>query len=555
MAMDGLALYAVTQELQPLVGGKIDKIQQPEKDMLLFSIRAGGETRRLLICSHAENGRAQLTQKSYENPENAPAFCMLLRRRLVGARITAIRQEAGLERVLHIELLARDELRDSQRLRLSAELLGKHANLFLLGADGTIIDCTHRVSAGETSTRILLPGFPYPPVPPQDKRALFDADADALAAALRENDPGRALSAAFSGLSRQSANALATACPSPAALAARLEELRNGGFAPSLSELGVLPFLPAASHTPFLSMSEAYDAYFAARDRLVRMQRHSSALRRATEQALKRARNRQSVYFDALQNEAAGERGRLSGEWILANLHRIRPGDSQIVVDNYYTDPSARETVPLDPRLSPNENAQRYFKQYKKSKTARAYAQRQMAAVSAEIDYLEGQLQNISNADRIAELDEIRDELIRERYLKPDRQAAKKRLPAAVSEPLSFRSSDGVLIRVGKNNRQNDALTLKTARPDNLFLHAKNIPGSHVIIDFSGEPPERTLHEAAMLAAYFSAARASASVPVDYTERRHVKKPAGARPGFVIYAANRTLYVTPDAALVESLKT
>lgn len=553
MAMDGLALSAVTHELQKLTGGKIDKVQQPEKDMLLFTVRAGGENMRLLFCSHAENGRVHLTQKAYENPENAPAFCMLLRRRLVGGRIAGVRQEQALERVFYLDISARDELQDNVTLTFVMELMGKHANMLLLDGDNTIIDCLRRVSASDTGARILLPGFPYEPVPAQEKRSLLDASQSELSSILNENDPARTLCSVYGGLSRQTANALLIRFPSAAILYDAIAGFRACRFFPALGETGVFPFRPDGAFSDCPGMSEAYDSFYAARDRQAHMQRHSSALRRVCEQALKRARNRQSAYFDALHNDSASERSRQCGEWILANLHSIRPGDKQAAVENYFTDPPTRELVELDPRLSAKDNAQKYFKQYKKAKAARSYAAEQMSVVNAEIDYLEGQLQNIANADMLAELEEIRDELIRERYIRPDKKPA-RRLPRAVSEPMRFISSDGIRIRVGKNNRQNDVLTLKDAKPDNLFLHAKNIPGSHVIIDYPGEPPQQTLQEAAMLAAFFSGARGSSSVPVDYTERRFVKKPSGARPGLVVYSTNRSLYVTPDPALVDRIK-
>ena len=556
MAMDGLALCAVTRELQRLIGGKIDKVQQPEKDMLLFTVRGQGETLRLLLCSHAENGRVQLTAKAHENPDNPPAFCMLLRRRLIGGRIIGIRQADNLERILYLDIAARDELQDAVSLTFVIELMGKHANMLLLDGEGSIIDCIRRVSAASASdaARILLPGFGYQPAPAQEKRPLLCATKTEMAILLGTDDPARKLSEIYGGLSRQSAKALINLCQSAEALYAMLERFQAGEFAPSLSGQCVLPFLPVDKAEAFTSMSCAYDAFYETRDRQVHMQRHSSSLRRVSEQALKRARNRQNLYFESLQNSAASELSRLSGEWILANLHRIRPGDRQIIVENYYNDPPTSETIALDPRLSANENAQKYFKQYKKAKTAHAYAEEQMASVTEEIAYLEGQLQNIAMAETVAELDEIREELMHERYIRPDKKPVKKAPRHAATEPLRFISSDGITIRVGKNNRQNEQLTLRDAKPDNLFLHTKNMPGSHVIIEHPGQPPETTLREAAMLAAYYSAARQSGSVPVDYVERRHVKKPAGSRAGLVVYSTNRTIYVTPDAATVARLK-
>ena len=559
--MDGIALGAVVYECRTLVGGKIDKVQQPEKDLLLLTVRASCGTRRLLICTHAENGRLQLTERSYDNPMQAPAFCMLLRRRLVGGRVESIGQ-VGADRVCEIAIAARNELFDDVRLRLMVELTGKHGNLVLLDPDGSIVDCVRRVSAGDTTTRILLPGFPYEPVPAQDKLNPFEAPAERFAEALASANPARTLTSLFDGVSKQTANALVAAFPSAEALHRRFASMQSGGYDPCLcfgsdgEPLAALPFLPDGMYAraePFSSMSAALDRFYADRDLLVRIRRHGASLRRTVSTALSRAQNKYAAFSEAILQTDAYEDARVLGELILANLHRTKPGMDELVVDDYFADPPQKRAIRLDPAFSAQENARRCFKQYRKGKLSKAYAESQIDGLSAEIEYLEGQLENIEKCETLYELNEIREELIRERYLRPEKNRAQK--PAVKSsEPMKFVSSDGIAIYVGKNNRQNDALTLKEARSDNVWLHAKNIPGSHVIVDFDGEPPERTLKEAAMLAAYFSHARASSGVPVDYTPRKFVKKPSGARPGMVIYATNRTLYVTPDGAIVQALR-
>ncbi len=561
MAMDGIALGAVISECQPLVGGKIDKVQQPEKDLLLFTVRANGANYRLLVCTHAENGRMQLTSRSFDNPLNAPAFCMLLRRRLVGGRICSIRQ-LGADRVCELIVLARNEFFDEVALRLIVELTGKHANLLLLEPSGAIIDCIRRVSGSNDGARILLPGFPYEPIPPQGKLDPFSAAPDALEDVYRSPDPARALTAAFDGVSRQSAAALVSAAPTADALYALLQSMKRGSYAPCLAfgESGepaaALPFLPVGLYAriePASGMSEALDRYYANRDQIVRIRRHGAALRHTVSTALSRAQNKYAAFLQTILSENEHESARISGELILANLHLAKPGQSELIVDDYFADPPVKRAVPLDPAYTAQENARRYFKQYRKGKLGKAYAEGQVDGLAAEIAYLEGQLENIDKCDTLYELDEIREELVRERYLRAEKAKAAK--PASkASAPMRFVSSDGIAIFVGKNNRQNDALTLQTARAENLWLHAKNIPGSHVIVDFEGEPPESTLREAAQLAAYYSQAGASSGVPVDYTPRRFVKKPSGARPGMVIYTTNRTLYVTPDAALVQALR-
>lgn len=561
MAMDGLALGAVIAELTCLTDGKIDKVQQPEKDLLLFTVRTREGNRKLLVSTHAENGRVQLTERAYDNPANAPAFCMLLRRRLVGGRVRSITQ-IGADRVCEIVVLARNEFYDEVSLRLVLELTGKHGNVLLLEPDGMIVDCLRRVSASDTSTRILLPGFGYSPVPPQDKQNPFEASPEQLADILRAADAPRALTGALNGVSRQTAGALVSAAPNAESLRALLGELGVGRFSPCVTfdaagePISVLPFLPGESFgraEAFTSMSKALDRFYAERDSLLSLRRRSSALRHAVSTHLSRAQNKYAAFCETIASSAALEEARVCGELLLANLNRAKPGASELIAEDYYADPPVKRAIPLDPALSAADNAKRYFKQYRKGKLSKAYAEGQIDALASEIAYLEGQLENIDKCETAFELSEIRDELVREKYLRPERKDAPK--PASkISAPMRFRSSDGVTISVGKNNRQNDALTLQFARPDNLWLHAKNIPGSHVIVDFDGMPPEQTLREAGMLAAYFSQAQRSSGVPVDYTPRRYVKKPAGARPGMVVYSTNRTLYVTPDAELVRILR-
>ena len=561
MAMDGIALGAVICELQPLIGGKIDKVQQPEKDLLLFTVRANNANHRLLVSTHAENGRIQRTNRSFDNPMNPPAFCMLLRSRLIGGRICSIRQ-LGADRVCEIIILTRNELFDEVSLRLIVELTGKHGNLLLLEPGGAIVDCLRRVSANNDGARILLPGFPYEPIVAQNKQDPFAAEQAAFDPVFSSPEPARAMIASFDGISKQTATALLTAAPSPAALHALLRSMKMGQYAPCVAfhtdgtPAAALPFLPGGMFVRMesaQSMSEALDRYYADRDQIVRIRRHGAALRQTVSTALSRAQNKYTAFWETIHQSEAHETARISGELILANLHLAKPGMQEMIVDDYFVDPPAKRIIPLDPAFNAQDNAKKYFKRYRKGKLGKAYAQTQIDGLASEIAYLEGQLENIEKCDTLYELSEIKEELIRERYLRPEKAQAAK--PAnRSSAPMRFVSGDGIPIYVGKNNRQNDALTLQTARSENIWLHAKNIPGSHVIIDYEGEPPETTLREAANLAAFYSQSRTSTGVPVDYTPRKYVKKPSGSRPGMVIYSTNRTLYVTPDAALVQRLK-
>ena len=576
--MDGLSLYAVSHELSALVGGKVDKIQQPERDTLLLTIRNRGSSLRLLLCAHPENGRVQLTEASFSNPPEPPAFCMLLRKRLTGCRVASVEQPR-LDRVLVIGLDARDELGDEVYLRLVVELMGKYSNILLLGADDTILDCSRHVGAGMSSVRMLLPGVVYAPPPAQEKKNPVEAPEEDFAVALAgRGSVHKLLSGAFSGLAPDCARQIAARwegegellaeklSPEERAAFARFlyrlyQSFKEGKFQPTLviNEQGdptaVYPFAPGLPERllkPMHSMGAALDEFFAARDQLERFRRRSASLQKTLQNHLERDYKKLAGFEQALLSGDDLEQLRVGGELLLANAHLLQRGAKSAKLMNYYLDPPAETLVELDEKLSPQENAQRYFKRYQKGKAARSLAAEQKEQTLGEIAYLEGQLDNLSKCAADVELLEIREELTREGYVRPEPSRVKPPKHAP-SVPHRVLSSDGIELYIGRNNHQNDALTLRFARPEDWWLHTKDIPGSHVIVR-SAAPPERTLREAALLAAYYSRARASSSVPVDYCLRKYVKKPAGARPGMVIYVNNRTLYVTPDEDAVRQLE-
>ena len=357
--MDGIALSAMIAECQPLVGGKIDKVQQPERDLLLFTVRGNNTTQRLLVSTHAENGRIQLTGRSYDNPMNAPAFCMLLRRRLVGGRICSIRQ-LGADRVCEILVLARNELFDEVTLRLMIELTGKHANLLLLDPAGAIIDCIRRISAGDDTARIVLPGFPYEHIPSQNKTDPFSASEEAFEQAVLSPDPVRVLTASFDGISKQTAMALLSAAPTGGALFALMQAMKRGVFAPCIAFNGegepvaALPIQPNELYAhiePVASMSDALDRYYASRDQIVRIRRHGAALRRTVSSALSRAQNKYAAFLETIRQADSYDSARINGELILANLHLAKPGQSELIVDDYFADPPGQARDPARSRL------------------------------------------------------------------------------------------------------------------------------------------------------------------------------------------------------------
>lgn len=577
--MDGLSLLAVKQELNRLIGGKVDKIQQPERDTIILTIRAGGSNERLLLCAHPENGRVQLTELSYINPPEPPSFCMLLRKRLTGGRLLSIEQP-HLDRVLIFSFEARDELGDTVTLQLVVELMGKYSNICFLNQNAQILDCVRHVSAGMSSVRILLPGVIYTPPPAQDKlNPLEAAEEDFIDALSARGSAHKLLSARFSGLSPDCARQMTarwsgenelhvetlseTDRRSFARFLYRLyQSFAAGEFRPVLvyneyrDPVAFYAFEPSYAEdklASFPTMGAALDSYYAQRDLLERFRRRSASLQRTLQNHLERNYKKQAVFETALNQNEDLEALRLNGELLLAHAHQLKRGMQNAKLVNYYLDPPQETVVELDEKLSPQENAQRYFKRYQKGKAAKALAFEQLQKTQEETAYLEGQLDNLNKCVTDVELIEIREELVREGYIRPENSRLKTP-KYAPSKPMRALSSDGIEIFIGRNNQQNDALTLQFARGEDLWLHTKNIPGSHVIVRSEGEVPEATLKEAAMLAAYYSKARASASVPVDYCPRKYVKKPTGAKPGMVIYTTNRTLYVTPDEAAIKKLE-
>ena len=556
MAMDGLSLHAMLWEARGLLGARVDKVQQPDKDSLLLSCHGANCGRVMLLVNiHNENGRIALTKDTVENPAAAPAFCMLLRKRLIGSRITGMEQ-ACLDRIVRFSFSGRDELMDETVCSLVVELMGKHGNAFLLDENDIILDCLRHIGVGAEALRVCLPNVKYEALPPQEKR-------DPLEASLAELDgvdSPRALMNGYMGISRQIAALLLPEGISEDRrtryLFDSLQSLKAGQLSPCLVPgVGPAPFRPLDRNDaiPFPTLSEAYDAWYRARDVRIRMLRETGSLRSTLEHALKRCENKIAAFSGDLLSEEEENRLRLSGE-LLLSFHGERPkGSDAVVADNYYESPPQKVAVKLDPALSVPENAARYFKRYQKLKAARAYAEGEMGKLKEEQLYLQSQLLSLNNCESGDDIAEIRQELIRERYIRPAPGKGSPRPKSSKSMPLLFLSSAGLSIYVGKNNEQNDRLT-RNAPPDALWLHVKDAAGSHVIVDSKGMPDKQTLLEAAMLAVHFSSQRNGVSVPVDYVPRRYVKKPSGSKPGFVIFTNQRTLLITPDPNLINTLK-
>ncbi len=583
MALDGAFLHCLRDELwQHLQNTRIDKIHQPSREELVLTMRGPGGTERLYLSARVQSPRAQLLTAAPENPASPPPFCMLLRKRLTGAWLREIRQ-IGLERVLYFDFDALNELGDTVRLTLAAELMGRHSNLIVVEENGRILDAVKRVDLSMSSVRPLLPGAPYFPPPADSDRcdALLHSPAQVAEAVLQRGLPiEQALGRGVQGLSpllcREIAHTVCRGCEEDALsaderlsrLTAALERvqrvlLANTGRTPYLlyrqdgsplefSFMPITQYGSQATGREVPSFSELLDAFYAEKDAAERMQRYARDITRAMATATERLARKLNRQRRELAESGERDTKRLYADLITANLHTIAKGAAQAELINYYDEQCATVTVPLDPALSAACNAQRYYKEYRKAKTAEEVLQQQIAQGETELTYLETVADALSRAGSTRELEELRQELEQSGYLRCRRD---KRRTVAPTAPLRFCSDDGFTVLVGRNNVQNDRLTTRIAKGSDWWFHTKNIPGSHTVILTEGvEPPERTLRQAAVLAATHSRAAASAQVPVDYAQVRHVKKPAGAKPGMVIYENNHTVYVTPDTALAARLR-
>jgi len=594
MPFDGLFAAAVRRQLaDALVGARIDKIYQPMPHTVILHCWRPGEHRRLLLSADPNFPRVHLTRSDPPNPLQAPLFCMVLRKHLDPGKIVAVEQ-VGFDRVLHIVVDGYDENGKPARRRLIAELTGRNSNLVLVDEANLIIDALRRAPADVNSYRAVWPGEPYVAPPATGKLDPRSATAEALvqrAAALTASTSWeRFLSGAVEGVSPFAAAHVVAAAGLPpnapiapeersmAAVAAQLAELvraaEAGAFTPAvvLDETGCPADFWAwrPAHVapdklrPAPDPCGAADAYYEHKTAVAAREQLRARLAQAVRAALKRLQRKAEALKEDLAAAEQAEQYRLFGELLTASLHMVKQGP-EATVPNYY-EGGAPITIPMDPALTPAANAQKYFKRYNKAKTAQTAVKAQLDAVNADMAYLEQALLHIELAPGTPELEELEAELQAAGVL-PAGAAAKKdgsgagrakqassASRAASARPLQVRASDGSLIFVGRSNRQNDRLTLHTARPDDIWLHVKNLPGAHVILKPAGkEPSEQALREAAELAAYFSRARSSRNVAVDWTRARYVRKPKGARPGMVLYEHYQTLFVTPDEQRVQRL--
>ena len=585
MALDGAFLSCLRHELLAgLPDARVDKIHQPSKEELVIALRTRAGNKKLYLSARANSPRVHFTDVALENPAAPPMFCMLLRKRITGGRLTDIRQP-GLERALYFDLDCVNDLGDIVRLTLCIEIMGRHSNIILIDENGSVIDSIKRVDLDMSSVRPVLPGLPYSPPPAAAGKldlTLHDS-ADFLAAveAGKDGPLSKALLGVSHGLSpllcREVAH-LATRGQDTPVSALTAEEKQRVLFYLSRVKAAVetgenrtpylltdregLPldysFMPITQYglsalgREEASFSALLDGFYAAKDAAERMKQRAHDVLRVLTNAYDRTARKLGHQREELKNSGDREKLRIYGDLINASPHAIEKGADHAELINYFDPDCAVLCVPLDPALSPAQNAQKYYKEYRKAQTAEQILAEQIRKGEEELAYLDTVFDALSRASTFRELGELREELAAGGYLKLQRGRQK---PPAPLGPLTFRSDDGFPILVGRNNVQNDRLTLRTAKGSDIWCHTKNIPGSHVIVVTEGRtPPDRTLEQACILAALHSKAAGSVQVPVDFAPVRHVKKPAGAKPGMVIYENNRTAYVNPDPALRDRLR-
>lgn len=570
MPLDGLFVHALAHEFnEKLAGGRITKVHQPYPNEIILVVRNNGTNYPLLLSAHPAYARAQVTQIPYQNPKTPTNFAMFLRRNLEGARLDRIEQVTN-DRILNFAVNTHDELGDEQTLLLTLEMMGRHSNLFLVRQkDQRILELIKHVPADQNRVRSLIPGATYVLPPAQNKENPFTSDLGALAKILLDEekaDWAKAIQQQYEGFSSQAAKALATALSSADdAMAAAKAWLANfDAPKPTLyrSDKNKLSYAAfdwgqeAAEKTSFDSLGELLDAYFAGQAEADRVNQQAASLVRLVKNELKKNLTKQKKLQQTLTDSENAEAFKVKGDLLITYPHLVKKGMQSVQIENYY-DENKLLTIALDPRFDGMQNANRYFHKYRKLRLAKDYVLEQLAATQQEIDYF-NQIQTQLAVASPRDVADIKVELIDQGYL---REKAKvktkgkqtKKPKHVMGKPDQFVSSDGTLIEVGKNNLQNDQLSLKKTNRHKIWLHVQKLPGSHVLID-SENPSEETIEEAAKLAAYFSKARESANVPVDYLPAGKLRKPNGAKPGFVIFEGQQTTYVTPDASLVQKLK-
>jgi len=585
MPFDGITAHAMAKELNRLLlGGRIGKIQQPSRETILLQVRAGGENHRLLICCGGSDARIQITaDDAPDNPASPPMFCMFLRKHLSGGLIRSV-VCPGFERILQMEIEVEDELGDRSLKKLVVEIMGRQSNIILLNRNDIILDAARHVGNEISRVREVLPAHPYELPPAQNKLDPSGVETPAQAIAAISGS-GKKLSAALldqlrgfspvlcrevchmAGLDSDSA---ADSLPPEAmrhlqiALSSLRDQLNADAFSPctlSAPDSGKIidyhawTLASAGTVTAYPLLGQALDAFHGNRDRLARLSGRRAELAKTVSSNLDKVQRRLAQQHATLDENADNAKWQKYGELVTANIYALKEGMEKATVQDYYSATGETIDIPLDVNLNPQKNAQRFFRRYQKAKAACRYAESQLEGLMSEAAYLESLLYALDNAVENQDFQEIREEMISQAYLKPPvRKLGKGGRPKPVgkagnplpAEPLRVLSRDGLEIYIGRNNRQNDRLTLKMARAEDMWFHIKNFSGSHVVVRTGGKPvPDATMEEAASYAAWYSKARQAPKAEVDCTAVRNVKKPAGGKPGMVIYVNYKTIVAVP----------
>lgn len=576
MPFDGIVLNCITNTLnQTLINGRIDKIHQTEKDELFFSVRNNGKNYKLLITASSNYPRIHITKNIKSNPLKPPVFCMLLRKHLTGARIRQIKQ-LNFDRIVEIVFETKDELESIQYKSFIIEIMGKHSNIILINTDSRIIiDSIKRISQNISSKRQVYPSLVYSFPPSKIKYNPLTINKNDFINLINNTQQGMILYKffyqTFYGISPIISKEICflSQVDESMSLAEIDENISNKlwlNFSLMFDKVKQNDFSPSIyvdnntycdfhclnlrnykkdDKIDYSSINELLDIFYFKRDNSNRLKQKSANMVKTVNTKLDRNIKKLAKQKQDLFNAEDREKYRIYGDLIISNIHMINKSSTNITVQNYYDEKASTITIPLDPRFNPSQNAQKYYKKYNKLKNAEEELVKLIQFTENEIYYLENIIYNIEQCSNINEIEEIREELSSQGFLKKKKATKKNKIQG--SKPLSFISSDGHEILVGKNNKQNDLLTFKISKKDDLWLHTKNIPGSHVILRTNGnEVDDNELLEAARLAAYYSKARSSDNVEVDYTKRNNVKKPNGSKPGFVIYENYYTVIVDPN---------
>ena len=559
MAFDGLFTFAMANELKKLETGRITKVHQPNALEIVIHIRANGENFKLLSSIHPSYARVHVTGHSIDNPSEPPMFCMLLRKHIEGGFIHKIETDP-FERIINLNIESKNEIGDQIFRKLTIEIMGRHSNIVLIDqANNKIIDSLKHLPPSINSYRTVLPGQLYITPPEQNKANPLTVSNEEIKDFFTTETTAKEIVEHFKGFSPIHANELLYRLKGNdkvQSFRSFMDEIVESANPTYIEADRKIYFSPTklmhieGVETNYETLSILLDRAFFARAERDRVKQQAGDLERWLQNELNKLKLKIKKLNKDLEQASKLDKFQLQGELLMANLYLFEKGMKEVTVTNYYSETGEQITIPLSERKTPVENAQSYYSRYNKAKNALIMVKEQIEKTESEIQYFEMLMAQVNQASP-ADIEEIREELAEQGYLRM--RASKKKKKTTKPSPESFVSSTGIDISVGKNNKQNDFLTFKLAKKSDIWLHTKDIPGSHVVIH-SNEPDETTLLEAATLSAYFSKARDSSSVPVDYTEIRQVKKPNGAKPGFVIYFEQKTIFTTPDEELVMKLK-